>query len=219
VEINQPFAVVVNDAYVIEPILAVNKNTIYPGYSPAETLTVHADVSGGTEGYSYLWSTGETIQSVNINSAGTYSVTVTDAKGCTVSTEITIEEIDVHCGNLNHKVAVCFKGHNLCIEAEDVPDLLKNGALLGGCSSIVEEEPDGFMIYPNPAQDYFSIAIEEQLVPNAVVHIYNNTNSLVLTQKVSNNNQTVYINDIPTGLYIVQLTNGNVVSTQKLIKE
>lgn len=219
VEINQPLVVVVNDEYVIEPVLAVNKNTIYPGYSPAETLTVHTNVSGGTEGYSYLWSTGETVQSVNINSAGTYSVTVTDAKGCTVSTEITIEEIDVRCGRWNHKVAVCFKGSNLCIEAEDVPDLLKNGGLLGGCSSIVEKEPDFFMIYPNPAQDYFTIATEEQLEPNAVVHIYNNTNSLVLTQKVSNDNQTVYIDGIPVGLYIVQLTNGNVVSAQKLVKK
>lgn len=39
---------------------------------------------------SYLWSTGETTNCVTINAAGTYSVTVTNASGCTSSCNITI---------------------------------------------------------------------------------------------------------------------------------
>ena len=42
-----------------------------------ETLTA----TGGT-GYSYLWSTEETSQSIEVNSANTYTVTVTDANNC-----------------------------------------------------------------------------------------------------------------------------------------
>jgi hypothetical protein len=41
-----------------------------------------ASASGGTAGYSYVWSTGATGASVGGLSAGTYSVTATDANGC-----------------------------------------------------------------------------------------------------------------------------------------
>ena len=47
--------------------------------------TVSATPSGGTSGYTYSWSTGETSSSVTNLSNGSYTVTVTDAKGCTVS--------------------------------------------------------------------------------------------------------------------------------------
>ncbi|MBK9718751.1 MAG: hypothetical protein IPO85_14790, partial [Saprospiraceae bacterium] len=39
--------------------------------------------SVGTAPFTYLWSTTATTQSINVSTAGTYSVTVTDANGCT----------------------------------------------------------------------------------------------------------------------------------------
>jgi len=39
-------------------------------------------VLAATEGVSYLWSTGETTQSIEVNAGGDYSVMVTDANGC-----------------------------------------------------------------------------------------------------------------------------------------
>jgi hypothetical protein len=47
-----------------------------------DTATVN--VVGGTEPYTYLWSNGQTTQTATGLAAGTYSVTVTDANGCTV---------------------------------------------------------------------------------------------------------------------------------------
>ena len=41
---------------------------------------------------SYLWSTGETTQTIDINSAGTYYVTVQDAIGCEASDTIEATE-------------------------------------------------------------------------------------------------------------------------------
>ena len=48
--------------------------------------------SGGTPGYTYSWSNGATTQATTSISAGSYSVTVNDASGCTASTIIIITE-------------------------------------------------------------------------------------------------------------------------------
>lgn len=53
-----------------------------PGGSDGILLAV---VSGGTGPYSYLWSTGAVTASVSGLSEGIYSVTITDANGCTTS--------------------------------------------------------------------------------------------------------------------------------------
>ncbi|MBL0238321.1 MAG: hypothetical protein IPQ02_17450 [Saprospiraceae bacterium] len=53
--------------------------TKYAGTS--STFTANASV--GTAPFTYLWSTTATTQSINVSTAGTYSVTVTDANGCT----------------------------------------------------------------------------------------------------------------------------------------
>ena len=41
---------------------------------------------------SYLWSTGETAQTISVNTAGDYDVTVIDGNGCQSSDQVTIDE-------------------------------------------------------------------------------------------------------------------------------
>ena len=49
-----------------------------------------ATPAGGTSPYTYLWTNGATTQSISSIPAGTYTVTLTDAKSCTVSGSFTI---------------------------------------------------------------------------------------------------------------------------------
>lgn len=49
-----------------------------------------ASVVGGTAPYTYLWSDGQTTQEATGLSAGTYTVTITDAGGCTCEASVTL---------------------------------------------------------------------------------------------------------------------------------
>ena len=65
-----------------------------------DTLTCYGDsdgivdleVSGGSSPYTYSWNTGSDLQDLTKRSQGTYSVTVTDANGCSKDTSWTIEQ-------------------------------------------------------------------------------------------------------------------------------
>jgi hypothetical protein len=59
------------------------------------TATVSA--TGGTSPYSYAWNSGETAASISGKTSGTYTVTVTDANGCT----------DVCASSINEPGALC----------------------------------------------------------------------------------------------------------------
>lgn len=61
--------------------------------------------SNSTSFASYLWSTGETTTSIVVNSAGTYTLTVTNAGGCTGTAQATVTQASLPVcyitGNLN----------------------------------------------------------------------------------------------------------------------
>ncbi len=59
--------------------------TLTPTTTPCGTNagSITSSVGGGTSPYTYLWSNGLTTSSLSNLAAGTYSVIVTDAKGCT----------------------------------------------------------------------------------------------------------------------------------------
>ena len=54
------------------------------------TGLINIDVTGGAPGYTYLWSTGDTLQDIDSLFAGIYTISVTDSIGCIVDTNISI---------------------------------------------------------------------------------------------------------------------------------
>ncbi len=81
---------------VAEPApLAVAFNTLNPTCFNINNGQSTASAFGGNSPYSYLWSNGSTGSNLNGVPAGTYSVTVTDNKGCTISASATLVVQDV----------------------------------------------------------------------------------------------------------------------------
>ncbi len=72
-------------------------NTFYRGYTTGLQLTASASGSGP---YTYLWSTGDTTESISVVPTATtsYAVTVTDGSGCSASETQTITYVDLRCG-------------------------------------------------------------------------------------------------------------------------
>lgn len=56
--------------------------------------SIEATVSGGTPGYTYLWSNGTTASYINDLDAGEYELTVTDANGCTLTESFELTKPD-----------------------------------------------------------------------------------------------------------------------------
>lgn len=77
------------------PLLAnaSSTNATGPGINDG---TATAGSTGGTQPYSYLWTTGETTASIANLAPGTYGVTVSDANGCTATGAV--EVIASECG-------------------------------------------------------------------------------------------------------------------------
>jgi large repetitive protein len=54
--------------------------------------TAYAEAIGGTPGYSFLWSNGQTTQTATGLSPGNHTVTVTDANGCSAERTVTVSQ-------------------------------------------------------------------------------------------------------------------------------
>ncbi len=67
--------------------------------------------AGGTPAYTYLWSNGQTLATATGLSSGTYSVTVSDNKGCTSTSSVTITQPTILTSSISASSQVlCFGG-------------------------------------------------------------------------------------------------------------
>ncbi|NUN99224.1 MAG: T9SS type A sorting domain-containing protein [Saprospiraceae bacterium] len=74
----------------VNPKLALTLSKTNTTCNGGSDGTVTANITGGTPGYTYLWNTGATTQTIENLGIGTYSVTVTDALGCSRTKSINV---------------------------------------------------------------------------------------------------------------------------------
>ncbi|NRD19631.1 T9SS type B sorting domain-containing protein [Winogradskyella eckloniae] len=102
------------------PNIEITDNTIYcENLAPATTTLTGGVINDIPNNYSYLWSTGETTTTIEVNTPGNYTVRVTNSNGCykdrtiTVlpSTIATITQIDVLDAVQNNSITISVTGN------------------------------------------------------------------------------------------------------------
>ncbi|MBP7305637.1 MAG: SprB repeat-containing protein, partial [Saprospiraceae bacterium] len=135
----------------------------------AATGTIDLMVSGGTGGYMYSWTGGATTQDRSGLAAGTYTVTVTDANGCTKTTSATITQ------------------PSAIVLTETNVDVLCNGAATGTIDLMVSGGTGGY-IYSwtggATTQDRSGLAAGTYTVTVTDANICTKTTSATITEPV-----------------------------------
>jgi gliding motility-associated-like protein len=94
---------------ITQPVEALNHSTIVSNADCNGTATGDIDLTvwGGTTPYAYSWSNGSLAQDLVNITQGNYVINVTDAKGCTLSDNITVSQPPVLAGTLSTSDVNC----------------------------------------------------------------------------------------------------------------
>ncbi len=81
----------------------------------------------------------------------------------------------------------------------------------------------GTIIYPNPASDTITIVTSVENTTTVSIALYTNSGSQILSRDFQNKQghfeESISISEIPTGIYVLKITKGDSVETQKIIKK
>ena len=69
-------------------------SSIIPSCHDSSDGSIVVQASGGSGGYTYSWSTGDTGSSLDNIASGTYNLTITDINGCTLNAEVVLDGVD-----------------------------------------------------------------------------------------------------------------------------
>ena len=78
-------SVIVSEPFALTSNTNIISNSSCSGTQTAANGEAQVFVSGGTPGYSYLWSTGASTDNISLLFPGTYTVDITDANGCMIT--------------------------------------------------------------------------------------------------------------------------------------
>ena len=243
VKVDPPLTANIPNSYAI---LFGEPNTVYKGYGP-DGIFLTAMPLGGTKfpnnTYDFHWSNGATTRTIWVSqpSLGThsYSVTVTDAFGCSVSDDITINVKDVRCGPQLNKVAVCFnnrQGHtDYCLKPSEAFFALLWGGKLGSCDQPLTSRQSGkiqesisshleksIQVYPNPAKNIIKVLLTNYPIGQYEVGIWD-MNGKKINQKSVYVQQANYqmlfnLENQASGIYLIRVSGKEGTQTYKVVK-
>lgn len=75
---------------------------------------------------------------------------------------------------------------------------------------------NSFKLYPNPVKDF--ITIETDLLDHAKLNIFNVTGQIILSKELKATATRLNISDLPSGVYMFQISNDTGTTTKKVIK-
>jgi len=229
----------------------VSSNTILLGYG-AQSLTLTAIDKSSGELVRFNWSPATGLSSTTSANpefkpanVGTYTfhVEAFNSNGCSASASVTVNVVDVRCGDMVNKVLVCHYGQVVCINSTDVHTHLAHGCKVGSCGSGIttaserlnteaeknnleankEPEYNKINVYPIPASGFLNVQFVLGERVDYVVELYDLNGALIkIFDRGHVNRSTVYtrrydISRLPAGPYILRLSTNKEISTKKIV--
>jgi len=210
---------------ITEPeVLTVNAGgdeTVFYGYGPMECADLSASINGGTPDYTAVWTSNVSGGAVGADATvcpetnEVYTVSVTDANGCTASDDLSICVVNVECqaGESDIiKVEMCQippgnpnNAHTICVDENAVPAHLAIGCTLGACGELDNcNAVSGMAVQGAAAQKL------EAMNPTLALTAYPNPTSTATTVSVTpvdKGEYTIVLTDM-TGRVIANIYNG-----------
>ncbi|MDD5571851.1 MAG: gliding motility-associated C-terminal domain-containing protein [Bacteroidales bacterium] len=122
-------------------VMTVNPNPII-AETPADEYCEQSDgsikinISSGTPGFTYFWSNGSTTKDLDSIHAGTYTVTVIDAEGCSAVKTVVINNINIYPnGNPSVDTVKALITHLFLFNWNGVPGLIYHWSFGDGSTS------------------------------------------------------------------------------------
>ena len=206
---------------------------IYIGYPPYSTQL------NATGGVTYSWSPTEGLSNPNIADpiaqpveSTLYTVTVTDANGCSATDEVFVNVVDVRCGKKNDKVIVCHippgnpgNAHTICVSYNAVAAHLAHGDYLGNCGDQLVTLPTEYELhanYPNPFNPMTRIDYSLPFDSKVNIQIFDVVGREIATLVNDNQKAGYYTIDfnasnISSGIYFYRMIAGDFVAIKKML--
>lgn len=215
---------------------------VFPALGPISTpanmydcATLDASaVIGGLPPYTYSWTNGATTATTTVCPGTTtvYTVTVTDANGCTGSADFTVYATDVvdpnNNGN-NVKVLICHNGNTLSVSINAVQAHIDHGDYVGNCNAIDpctgmakasvaetdkhdHDHANEISAYPNPFNETITVSysLNSELNSSAAVVLYDLQGREVYRKAINTLAGQVILNpSLNSGTYLVSIINGD----------
>lgn len=225
-----------------------SSNTILLGYG-AQSLTLTTVDKTSAELKSFIWSPATGLSSTTSanpefkpTQAGTYTfhVEAFNSNGCSASASVTVNVVDVRCGDMKDKVLVCHYGQVICISSANVNSHFAHGCKLGSCGTAAaarmnteaeknnleantEPGQNKIKVYPIPSSGVLNVqfVLGEQV--DYVVELYDLNGALIkIFDRGHVNQSAVYtrtydISRLPAGPYMLRLSTNKGISTIKIL--
>lgn len=225
-----------------------NVNNIYLGYG-AQSATLNVTANGGAP-YTYSWTGSAGLNNYTSSNpvftpstAGNYSftVTVTNAFGCTTTASVSFCVRDIRVpGSNGKKVYLCHNNQTLELNINAVDAHLRNhsGDKLGscsqqGCTVTTSNSIGGFTqtisketinaievkVLPNPSSDYFTLKISSKHQSPVQLRITDASGRAMETRNNLNANSTIQVGHrLHPGSYFAEVIQGSERKVVQLIK-
>jgi hypothetical protein len=208
-------------------------------------LSLNADATGNQ--LSFLWSTGQTTQQIQVSQAGSYTVTVINANNCESTDEVQVQVLTAPNVNAGNDITVCENDFPITLNATGNGAEVEwsNGAAtpfttvtVGGTYFVTTTAQNGCQasdtveVTSDPCVGIEENVIEFSIFPNPTLdvvfiktndsnienfEILNSTGQTVLKGLL--NNQPIFVGDLANGAYIIRIYNSEKELFKRIVKQ